>query len=119
MRAVSAVRGAGTGHVEQAVVDGLLVLRELHVGDGEARIRQAGEELLLCVVIEEAFIRAARIGVAVPPPGQLGDDLIVLIFLLVVEIGLCELLIALVEVLEAGEGRADGEQVTVLERKDL
>ena len=113
------VRGAGDRHIEQAVVDGFLILRELHVGNGEARVRQPGEGLFLRIVVEETLIRAARIGAAVPPPGQLGDDLVVLVLFFAVEIGLGVFFVALVEVFKAGEGRADGEQVAVPEREDL
>ena len=98
------VCGAGAGHIEQAVVNGLPVLCELHIGDVEAFLRQAGEGLFPCVVVEETLIRAARIGAAVPPPGQLGDDLVVLVLLLAVKIGFSELSVAFIEVLKAGEG---------------
>ena len=63
------VRGAGDGDVEKTEIDGLLILRELDIGDVEARIRQAGEGLFLRIVVEETFIRAARVCAAVPPPG--------------------------------------------------
>ena len=57
------------GDVEKTEIDGLLILRELNIGDVEARIRQAGEGLFLRIVVEETFIRAARVCAAVPPPG--------------------------------------------------
>ena len=63
------VRGAGDGDVEKTEIDGLLILRELNIGDVEAHIRQAGEGLFLRIVVEETFIRAARVCAAVPPPG--------------------------------------------------
>ena len=112
------MRGAGAGHVEQAVVDGLLILRELHVGHVEAFLRQTGEGPLFRVVIEKTLICAAGIGAAVPPPGELVDDLVVLIFLFCVLVGLDELFVALVEFFKARKGRADNEQVTARQGMD-
>ena len=105
------VRGAGAGDVKKAVVNGLLILRELNGAHAHALGGQAGEGLLFRVVVEKALIRAAGVGAAVPPPGELLDDLIVLVFLLVIKVGLDKLFVALVEFLKAREGRANGEQI--------
>ena len=112
------VRRTRNGHIEQAIINRFLIRRELHVGHVEAFLRQAGEGLLFRVVIEKALVCAAGVGAAVPPPGELLDDLIVLVFLLVIKVGLDKLFVALVEFLKAREGRANGEQIAARKRID-
>ena len=97
------VRRAWDGDIEQAVVNGFPVLRELHVGYGEAGRGQAGEGLLFCVVVEKALVRAARVRPAVPPPRKLRDDLVILVFLPLGKVRLGKLFVARIQIFKAGE----------------
>ena len=97
------VRRAGDGDIEQAVVNRFPVLRELHVGYGEAGRGQAGEGLLLRIVVEKALVRAARVRPAVPPPRKLRDDLVILVFLPLGKVRLDELFVTRIQIFKAGE----------------
>ena len=111
--------GLRNGDIQQTVIDGGFVLAQLHIGYGKAFFAEPGQALASAVIVVQTAVSPPGIGSAVPPPGNLLHNFIVLIVLAVFQIGFPELRAAGVQLLITRENRSDQQQISVFHGNQL